>query len=95
MREQAPDVVLLDIGMPGMNGYEVARRRSASWKAGDSVMLVALRVGANPAIARARVRPGFDHHLTKPVEFDELALLLQHICESPPKSVPQLRLVNT
>jgi signal transduction histidine kinase/CheY-like chemotaxis protein len=94
MRQQTCDVVLLDIGMPGMNGYEVARE-IRKLDGGDAVMLVALTGWGQPS-DRARAREaGFDHHLTKPVEFEELALLLQHVCESPPKTVPQLRLVNT
>jgi two-component system, sensor histidine kinase len=94
MRQRASDVVLLDIGMPGMNGYEVAgeiRRLDG----GDRVMLIALTGWGQPS-DRARAREaGFDHHLTKPVEFEELARLLQHVCDSPPKSVPKLRVVNT
>ena len=94
MREHSAEVALLDIGMPGMNGYEVARE-IRKLEGGDSVMLVALTGWGQPS-DRARAREaGFDHHLTKPVEFEELALLLQHVCDSPPKSVPQLRLVNT
>jgi CheY-like chemotaxis protein len=77
-----------------MNGYEVARE-IRKLEGGDAVMLVALTGWGQPS-DRARAREaGFDHHLTKPVEFEELALLLQHVCESPPKTVPQLRLVNT
>ncbi len=93
MQQKPADVILLDIGMPGMNGYEVARE-IRKLEHGDSVMLIALTGWGQPG-DRARAHDaGFDHHLTKPVEFDELARLLQHVCESPPRSVPKLRLVN-
>jgi CheY-like chemotaxis protein len=94
MREHPAEVALLDIGMPGMNGYEVARE-IRKLDGGDSVMLIALTGWAQPSDRARAKEAGFDYHLTKPVEFEELALLLQHVCESPTKSVPQLRLVHT
>jgi CheY-like chemotaxis protein len=63
--ETAPDVVLVDIGLPGMNGYEVARRIRR--RLGPSVRLIAL-TGYGDAEARRRTRDaGFDGHLVKPV----------------------------
>jgi PAS domain S-box-containing protein len=70
-----PEVVLLDIGMPGMDGYEVARqiRSQAGF---DAVALVALSgYGSEDDQARAR-KAGFDRHLIKPVDYDALAKLL-------------------
>jgi CheY-like chemotaxis protein len=66
-----PDVMLLDIGMPGMDGYELARRvREAPW--GKRAMLVAV-TGWGQEQARQRSREaGFDQHLVKPVELDAL-----------------------
>jgi signal transduction histidine kinase len=72
----APDVVLLDIGLPGLDGHEIARRlRTAS----RSSALVAL-TGHDREEDRARARAaGFDRHLTKPVEPDVLARVLAEI----------------
>ncbi|MBC5785071.1 response regulator [Ramlibacter sp. USB13] len=71
-----PDVVLLDIGMPGMDGYEVARRLRAM-PGGDSATVVAL-TGWGAANDRARsAEAGFDLHLTKPVDHAALAAALQ------------------
>jgi CheY-like chemotaxis protein len=62
-----PDVVVLDIGMPGLNGYEAARRvRAESW--GKDIMLIAL-TGWGQAEDRSRAQEaGFDHHMTKPTD---------------------------
>jgi signal transduction histidine kinase len=72
-----PDVAVVDIGLPGIDGYELARRLRAEW--GDSVRLIAL-TGYGQADDRQRaVDAGFDIHLVKPVEpqrlMDEIAAL--------------------
>jgi signal transduction histidine kinase len=70
-----PEVVLLDIGLPGMDGYEVARRlRGGTTSAG--VTLVALTGYGQDTDRRRTQEAGFDHHLVKPVNPDELARLL-------------------
>jgi CheY-like chemotaxis protein len=70
-----PDVVLVDIGLPQMDGYEVARaiRRSPL---GARVRLVALTGYGREEDRRASLDAGFDHHLTKPVDYDAVAELL-------------------
>jgi two-component system, sensor histidine kinase len=69
-----PQVILLDIGLPDMDGYAVASRLRADGLAGE--MLVAL-TGFGEAQDRARSQEaGFDRHLTKPVEPDDLQALL-------------------
>ena len=81
-RSMAPDLIILDIGMPGMNGHEVARAVRAS--AGlEQVMLVALTGwGAPGDVALAR-EAGFDRHLTKPVSIEALELALRQAPAAP------------
>jgi DNA-binding response OmpR family regulator len=74
-----PDIVLLDIGLPKVSGYEVARQLRA--ERGTSVLIVAI-TGWGQAQDRERAREaGFDHHFTKPVDFDGL---LELIAQVPP-----------
>jgi PAS domain S-box-containing protein len=62
-----PDVVLLDIGLPKLNGYEAARRiRQQPW--GKGVALIALTGWGQEEDKRRALEAGFDHHLTKPVD---------------------------
>lgn len=77
-----PDLVLLDIGMPGMNGYEVARRiRSEPW--GRTIKLFALTGWGQEEDRRQSRAAGFDHHLVKPLDPAELEQLLQQLTPSP------------
>jgi signal transduction histidine kinase/ActR/RegA family two-component response regulator len=71
-----PDVLLLDIGLPDVDGYALARRiRAMYW--GRDLTLVAL-TGWGQAADKSRAREaGFDHHLTKPVTFQQLDGLLR------------------
>jgi signal transduction histidine kinase/CheY-like chemotaxis protein len=70
-----PDVVILDIGMPRLNGYEAARRiRGQSW--GRGILLVAITGWGQDEDKRRTREAGFDHHLVKPVEFAALQRLL-------------------
>lgn len=70
-----PDVVLLDIGMPKMNGHEAARRIRKG-PGGEDVTLVALTGWGQKEDKRLAAEAGFDHHLTKPVDPDVLNALL-------------------
>ena len=74
--ELKPDVVLLDIGLPKLNGYEVAKRiRLEPW--GRNAILIAI-TGWGQAEDKALSREaGFDHHLVKPVDPDALTTLIQ------------------
>lgn len=66
-----PDVVLIDIRMPGMNGYEVARR-ARNLPHGDMLKLVAVTAYGSPAERARAYAAGFDVHLTKPCSYAEL-----------------------
>jgi len=69
-----PDLVLLDIGLPSMDGYAVAARLRADGHAG--VVLVALTgYGGEDDLQRSR-DAGFDHHLVKPIDFAQLKELM-------------------
>jgi signal transduction histidine kinase/ActR/RegA family two-component response regulator len=70
-----PAVVLLDLGMPGMSGYEVAARARAT-PAGRKCVLVALTGWGQEEDRRRSREAGFNHHLLKPVDIEELKTLL-------------------
>jgi CheY-like chemotaxis protein len=75
--ENKPDVALLDLGLPRMDGYELARTVRSS--CGSEVKLVALTgYGRDEDRAKSR-QAGFNHHLVKPVEETVLARLLAEI----------------
>jgi CheY-like chemotaxis protein len=73
-RETSPHVVLCDIGLPGMSGYEVAKELRAV--AGDRLMLVAVTGYAQPEDVRRALESGFDRHLAKPPRAEDLERLL-------------------
>ncbi|HMM77773.1 MAG TPA: chemotaxis protein CheB [Gammaproteobacteria bacterium] len=74
--EFRPDIALLDIGMPGMDGFELARRlREQEW--GKRVTLVALTGWGQDEDKRRTKSAGFDHHFVKPADHDALQALLR------------------
>jgi len=82
-----PDVVLLDIGLPRMNGYEVCRRlRQEPW--GREMTIVALTGWGQEEDRNRSKEAGFDMHMVKPVDFDALLQLLGSV---PSKSDAQAR----
>jgi CheY-like chemotaxis protein len=73
-----PDLMLVDIGLPGMDGYEVARRIRLDPSLADVVLIALTGYGRDDDRRRA-VAAGFDHHLVKPVDPDALAELVARL----------------
>jgi CheY-like chemotaxis protein len=80
-----PDVMLIDIGLPGMDGYEVARRVRQDPKL-RRIVLVALTGYGREEDKREAAAAGFDHHLTKPIEIDKLQELVALLSRTDAKS---------
>jgi CheY-like chemotaxis protein len=74
---QRPEVALLDLGLPGMNGYEVASHVRETL--GNSITLIAMSGYGQPEDLRRSEAAGFDRHLTKPVDPRRLATALRDI----------------
>jgi PAS domain S-box-containing protein len=74
-RELRPEIILCDIGLPGLDGYAVARALRSD-VALRGTLLVALSGYAQPEDRQRSQEAGFDHHLAKPPDLDELAALL-------------------
>jgi len=79
-----PDVVLLDIGLPRLNGYEAARQIREKSGTGEIVLVAVTGWGQDEDRRRSR-EAGFDYHLTKPVDFDALQRLLAATNSNHPK----------
>jgi signal transduction histidine kinase len=71
VRRLRPDVALVDVGLPGFDGYEVARQIRAE-DSGKPLVLIALTGYGQPDDRRRALEAGFDAHLVKPVDFDAL-----------------------
>ena len=71
-----PELALLDIGMPGLNGYEVAKKIREAAPTSPIMLIAVTGWGQHSDKARARAS-GFDHHFTKPVEPERLMELLR------------------
>ncbi|MHB8720713.1 MAG: PAS domain S-box protein [Steroidobacteraceae bacterium] len=72
----APQVALLDIGMPGFNGYEVARLVRQR-EAGNAVVLIALTGWGQERDRERALAAGFDHHFTKPIDPERIHEILR------------------
>lgn len=83
LRSELPDIAVIDVGLPGMDGYEIAARFRQDPQS-RKVMLVALTGYGTPE-ARERSRAaGFDHHLIKPIDPDVLRTLLMGLHQPTP-----------
>jgi signal transduction histidine kinase/CheY-like chemotaxis protein len=79
-RSTPPDLVLMDIQMPGMDGLETTRRLRALQAAGElrRFPIIALTAHAMASDRQASLAAGMDEHLTKPVQLDQLRSVLRH-----------------
>jgi CheY-like chemotaxis protein len=73
--EFQPDIVLLDLGLPKLNGFDAARRIREQ-PGGLERVLIALTGWGQEGDRQRSKEAGFDHHLTKPIDFDVLRELL-------------------
>ena len=73
-REFRPDVALLDVGLPHIDGYELARRLRAEY--GPEVLLIIITAYARDNPRRQAYEAYFDHHFTKPLDYTTIADLL-------------------
>jgi two-component system, chemotaxis family, CheB/CheR fusion protein len=80
---QHPDVALVDIGLPGINGYELARTICAEKECQD-VFLVALTGYSQPSDRQRALSSGFHAHLAKPVDLEQLRQILATVRDSRP-----------
>jgi CheY-like chemotaxis protein len=74
-----PDEAVVDIGLPVLNGYEVARQVRAAL--GQAIRLIALTAYACYSDRQAAYRAGFDAHLSKPADPQDLCRLLDSLCQ--------------
>ncbi len=91
IQRQLPNVAILDVGMPGLNGYEVARRvRQGPVDA--HLLLIAVSGWGQGSDKQLAAEAGFDHHLTKPIEIDQLVHLLE---AQPPRAAAPVQSQNS
>jgi CheY-like chemotaxis protein len=84
VRTDAPDVMLVDIGLPGMDGYEVARRAREEPGLRKAVLVALTGYGRDDDRNRA-IAAGFDYHLAKPIDVGELQLLITELSRGGPE----------
>jgi CheY-like chemotaxis protein len=80
--EAAPDVLLLDIGLPDLDGYQLAQRIRALPQTAHATLIALTGYGQDSDRERS-IAAGFDHHLTKPVDVEALVRLLTSELERP------------
>jgi CheY-like chemotaxis protein len=82
LNENVPDAALIDIGLPGISGYDVAQRIRAKYD-GNSPFLVAITGFGQPEDRRKALASGFDAHLVKPINMAQLGELLTPLRQEP------------
>jgi CheY-like chemotaxis protein len=81
-----PDVILLDLGMPGMDGFQVAAALRARADLRD-VALVAFSAWGDPGTRQRTRAAGFDQHLTKPASLEEILGTIAAACANRPATM--------
>jgi len=84
--EHRPDAIILDIGLPGMDGYEVARHLRAMPETQNAILIAVTGYGRENDQQRA-YEAGFDRHLVKPVDILELRGVLETLSARTPTEV--------
>jgi len=79
-----PDAILMDIGLPGLNGYDATRRIRAT-RNGKKVMIIALTGWGQESDRQRSVEAGIDHHLVKPLDLARLQRLLETLRPAVPR----------
>jgi CheY-like chemotaxis protein len=77
-REFSPDVIFCDIGLPGMDGHEIARRVRKDPAIAQVILIALTGWGAEGEVRKTR-ESGFDFHMVKPVDSNALLELLSHV----------------
>ena len=80
--DDRPDVMLLDIGLPGLNGYEVAKRVRQHPQLRE-VVLVALTGYGQDSDRATSLQAGFNHHMVKPASFEQIKQILARVPRLP------------
>lgn len=88
VEEETPDVVLLDLGLPGMDGFEVARRLRAR-PGGQDIFIAAVTAYRGEEHQRQAREAGFDRYLMKPVDIDTLRQVLTQTANGQRPSEPE------
>jgi CheY-like chemotaxis protein len=83
LAKEMPDVALIDIGLPGMSGYDLARTIRQRYPEAP-LRLIALTGYGRPSDRQSALEAGFDAHLTKPVHTRELIRMLHELPTSEP-----------
>ena len=81
--KEKPDLALVDLGLPGIDGFEVAK--GVREKLGDGVVLVAVSGFGQPEDKRRALEAGFDEHITKPADVKDIETILKRF---PPRNSP-------
>jgi PAS domain S-box-containing protein len=89
-KEFIPDLMLLDIGLPGMDGYQLAKIVRQQPELQNAKLIAVTGYGADRD-RQVAFRVGFDHHLTKPVKMDQLVELLQELTQKGGVSNPAIQ----
>jgi CheY-like chemotaxis protein len=90
VHRHCPDAALVDIGLPGMDGYELAGRLCALGDDRPALLIALTGFGRDEDRQRA-LAAGFDHHAVKPVEMEALAALLAHATAERTAGAPKRR----